>query len=293
MSLETLALERFDSLLETGDLLWKDVQPRHFSSSPFDFEFRVAASLIAKPQDKEQKKPDPSKVKRGAFDDDNPLFEIGKIGARHRLILNKFSVVRPQFVLPTVEFEPQRDPLTLDDFAAVWEVLSGLSESYMAIFNCGVDAGSSVGHKHLQVIPLPERYEKGFLPVLLNQIKEEESKEEVKQDHIHSLNSAPFKHAAWHIPKDVTASNLLDAWNRLCKSVNISEGQAHNLLLTRDLLVAIPRPKAWMGEGDGEFSANAASMAGIVWCKTEEQYNAWMKFGPMEALREFGIDTKP
>lgn len=288
MSLEKLALSNFDNLLESGDLLWKHVEPRHFTSQPFDFEFRVAASLISKPQDKEQKKPSPSeRQQRGAFDDDNPLFEIKKIGPRHRLILNKFSVVRPQFVLPTTEFEPQKDPLNEGDFAAIWEVLTGLSEKYMAIFNCGVDAGSSVGHKHLQVIPLPERYERGFTSVLLEQIKSQEDGD--RRDELHSLHDAPYRHAAYHLRKDVTPAQLLEIWNRLCDSVKISSGQAHNLLLTNDLIVAIPRPKAWMGTGDGEFSANAASMAGIVWCKTEAQYNAWMEFGPMKALKEFGF----
>lgn len=286
MALEAKALDRFDRLLEAGDLLWKDVKPRHFEAQPFDFEFRVAESLIAKPQDKEQKAPDPNEKKKGVFDDENELFEITKLGDRHRLILNKFSVVRPQFVLPTVAFEPQLDPLNLADFTAVWEVLSSLSNQYLAIFNCGVDAGSSVGHKHLQVIPLPERYERGFLTVLLNQIENAGD----QQDRIHSLAGTPFKHAAWRLSRDVHPPKILDIWNQLCESVSISKGQAHNLLLTRDLIIAVPRPKAWMGEGDGEFSANASSMAGIVWCKTEAQYNAWINFGPMKALREFGVD---
>lgn len=293
MALEEKALDHFDRLAEAGDLLWNEVSPRHFPSQPFDFEFRVAESLIPKPQDKEQKPQNPtnSAAKRGIFDDENPLFEIAKIGKRHRLILNKFSVVRPQFVLPTVEFEPQLDPLNLDDFSAVWEVLGGLSsEKYLAIFNCGVDAGSSVGHKHLQVIPLPERYERGFLSVLLEQVKEAE--ESGRRDCIHYLKNAPFKHAAWHLDRNTDAAQLLDIWRKLCESMNIIDGQAHNLLLTRDLIVAIPRPKAWIGEGDGEFSANASSMAGIVWCKTEAQYNAWLQYGPIKALRDFGYDPE-
>jgi ATP adenylyltransferase/5',5'''-P-1,P-4-tetraphosphate phosphorylase II len=293
MSLEAITLNRFDKLVENGDLLWQDVPPRHHSSSPFDFEFRVAASLISKPQDKEQKKTAPPETKRGAFDDENPLFEIQKLGPRHRLILNKFSVVRPQFVIPTIAFEPQKDPLNVGDFAAIWEVLSGLSDGkYMGIFNCGVDAGSSVGHKHLQVIPLPERYERGFLTVLLDQIKKSESTVETAQNQTHFLVDAPFKHAAWHLPRDVEAAELHEIWKHLCETVGIKEGQAHNLLLTRDLIVAIPRPKAWMGSGDGEFAANAACMAGVAWCKTEEQYNAWIAYGPMKALREFGVDAE-
>jgi ATP adenylyltransferase/5',5'''-P-1,P-4-tetraphosphate phosphorylase II len=294
--LETLALNRFDQLVKTGDLLWKNVPPRHHSSIPFDFEFRVAPSLISKPQDKEQKETAPSETNaRGAFDDENPLFEIQKLGPRHRLILNKFSVVRPQFVIPTTTFEPQRDLLNVDDFAAVWHVIKKLRSQYsIGIFNCGVEAGSSVGHKHLQVIPTPERNEKSFLTMLYDQIIMRALRgEHIEPDEIHVLAGAPFKHAAWYIPaeRDVEAAELHEVWQRLCADVGIEDGQAHNLLLTSDLMVAIPRPKAWMGSGEGEFAANAACMAGIVWCKTEAQYNAWKAYGPMKALREFGVDA--
>ena len=295
MSLETIALDRFDQLVKSGDLLWKNVPPRHHHSSPFDFEFRVAPSLISKPQDKEQKNIAPSETKRGAFDDENPLFEIQKVGPRHRLILNKFSVVRPQFVIPTTAFEPQRDPLNVGDIAAVWEVIRKLTpQYYIGLFNCGVEAGSSVGHKHLQVIPTPERNERSFLTMLYDQVILTAYAGKWKsQDTIHVLAGAPFKHAAWYIPQErgVEADELHAVWKRLCKTVGIEDGQAHNLLLTTDLIVAIPRPKAWMGSGDGEFAANAACMGGVVWCKTEEQYNAWRAYGPMKALRDFGVDA--
>ncbi|KAL1648717.1 hypothetical protein SLS58_001892 [Diplodia intermedia] len=99
-----------------------------------------------------------------AFSDDNPDFSLGQIGPKHNLILNKFSVVRPQFVLPTIDFESQNEPLSLADFQAVWEVLSSLENEYIAIFNCGVEAGASVGHKHLQIIPCPDSKEHKLFP---------------------------------------------------------------------------------------------------------------------------------
>ncbi|CZT17827.1 uncharacterized protein RCC_03663 [Ramularia collo-cygni] len=317
MSLEALALSRFDQLVASGDLLWQDVPPRYHPSTPFSFEFRVAASLISKPQDKQQipTAPVPSSTtattatkQRGAFDDENSLFEIlPNLGPHHRLILNKFSVVRPQFVIPTKNFEPQQNPLNAEDFAAIWQVLMDLPEEgsnnnkYMGIFNCGVNAGSSVGHKHLQVIPLPETIpeDENFLALLLKHIHESEETLQPEnkknpataaQTHF-TLPKTPFKHAAHPLnpSKPTSPETLLEIWNHLCNITNIHPGTAHNLLLTREIMVAIPRPKAWMGSGAGEFAANAACMAGMVWCKTEEQYNAWMEFGPMKALGEFGV----
>lgn len=90
-----------------------------------------------------------------AFADPNPDFTLGTIGSKHKLILNKFSVVRPQFVLPTLEFEPQSTPLNRSDTYAISDTLIRLDGDYMAIFNCGADAGASVGHKHTQIIPRP------------------------------------------------------------------------------------------------------------------------------------------
>jgi ATP adenylyltransferase/5',5'''-P-1,P-4-tetraphosphate phosphorylase II len=68
-------------------------------------------------------------------------------------VLNKFCVVRPQFVLHTVEYEHQDQGLNDGDLRAGWEALRALGDGYMVIFNGGEDAGASVAHKHLQIIP--------------------------------------------------------------------------------------------------------------------------------------------
>jgi ATP adenylyltransferase len=64
--------------------------------------------------------------------------------------------VRPQFVLHTIDVEPQIDGLDAEDFGAARDVLRQIGERYIGIFNCGKDAGASVEHKHLQVIPKAE-----------------------------------------------------------------------------------------------------------------------------------------
>jgi len=92
-----------------------------------------------------------------AFADESPLFSLGQVGNRHKLILNKYCVVRPQFVLHTIDFEPQQQALSKSDSSALWEALARFSDDYFAIFNCGADAGASVGHKHMQILPHPGR----------------------------------------------------------------------------------------------------------------------------------------
>ncbi len=92
------------------------------------------------------KKDDPGRREdRNAFADEDPDFSLGAAGPRHSLILNKYCVMRPQFILHTNEFERRSDPVSLADMAATWSVLGRLGASgYMAIYNCGVEAGSSL-----------------------------------------------------------------------------------------------------------------------------------------------------
>lgn len=64
--------------------------------------------------------------------------------------------MRPQYVLHTNVFVSQDDWLTEGDLTAAWEVLWGLESKHVIIYNCGVEGGSSVGHKHMQLLPLCE-----------------------------------------------------------------------------------------------------------------------------------------
>lgn len=81
------------------------------------------------------------------------------VGSAHRILLNKFSVYRPMLVLPTVEYEKQSDPLNRSDIEAAWVMLHAFHSDQMMIYNCGVNAGSSQGHKHMQVLPIPDPME--------------------------------------------------------------------------------------------------------------------------------------
>lgn len=122
------------------------------------FQFYVANGLTKKPRTAGSKKKTP------AFTSDPPEFTLGLFGPRHKLILNKYCAVRPQMVLHTTEFEPQDELLNADDFQAAWLALSSLGDKHTVIFNGGKDAGASLNHKHLQVVP---RSEKAGLGVLL------------------------------------------------------------------------------------------------------------------------------
>lgn len=126
------------------------------------FQFRSANSLTAKPILASN---DPGRMKdSNAFADTDPDFLLEHVGPEHTLILNKYCVVRPQYLLHTNVFVPQANHLTESDLSAAWSVLSRLENPNIVIYNCGFEGGSSVGHKHLQILPLPPKQEFDFFP---------------------------------------------------------------------------------------------------------------------------------
>ena len=56
-------------------------------------------------------------------------------------------------ILHTTLFVPQTDDLDSTDLAAAWAILRQMDTPQMIIYNCGVESGSSQGHKHVQIFP--------------------------------------------------------------------------------------------------------------------------------------------
>lgn len=65
----------------------------------------------------------------------------------------KYCVYKPMLILHTTLFAPQTSDLDLRDMSIAWAMLHAFSTPQMVIYNCGVEAGSSQGHKHLQMFP--------------------------------------------------------------------------------------------------------------------------------------------
>jgi hypothetical protein len=109
-------------------------------------------------------------AKNNPFLNPNPEEIITTLGSSHRLLINKYCVFRPMTVVTTIAYKRQTEDLVESDVHAVWSVLcafdsdgggsssnEGMGQSEaMMIYNCGVGAGSSQGHKHMQVLSLPE-----------------------------------------------------------------------------------------------------------------------------------------
>ncbi|RDL36063.1 uncharacterized protein BP5553_06675 [Venustampulla echinocandica] len=236
------------------------------------FQFRAATSLSIKPILESN---DPGRTEdRNAFSDDDPDFFLEHVGPAHTLILNKFCVVRPQYILHTNVFTPQSDSLSENDLSAAWSVFSRLEMPHIIIYNCGVEAGSSLGYKHLQILPRPPKQEFDFFPNTIG----------ISEDTC-TVPGIPFQHAVKRLSAKPSTSELVDVYQTLLTRANIGEAPAHNVIVVAEWMLVIPRvrPK------QGGLSANAAAMVGMVWVTKTDVLQEWLDHGPMRALCGFGV----
>jgi sulfate adenylyltransferase (ADP) / ATP adenylyltransferase len=184
-------------------------------------------------------------------------------------------------VLPSVKYAPQTDDLDRSDIAAAWAVLKEFKTPQMVIYNCGANAGSSQGHKHLQVFPLASLISQGLFPARATSSKHIENK----------ISSVPFKHFVLRITAAATARDVFEKYQRLLietrKALEAAQaGHDYNVIFTADWIALIPRRTAVWG---GPFGANAAGMLGIVTIPTKQQRNQWAELGYTEYLARLGI----
>lgn len=254
------------------------------------FQFYVAGGLIKKPRTAGSKKRAP------AFTGDSEDFTLGVFGTRHKLILNKYCAVRPQMVLHTIEFESQDDLLNAHDFNAAWLALMALGDQYMVIFNGGKDAGASLNHKHMQVIP---RAGRSGLESLLQGV--EDGAQGACAGHVlhryicidvrtatSGLEAVPYRLAVGALPMNPDGESLQQLFTSLRTKLYLKPDQPYNMILYHHHIVVIPRRTANI---DG-IDANAAGMTGDVWCSSEAQYEEWLRIGPMQLLQQFGVPVE-
>lgn len=237
-----------------------------------------------------------SKKRAPAFTGDSEDFTLGVFGTRHKLILNKYCAVRPQMVLHTIEFEPQDDLLNAHDFNAAWLALTALGDRYMVIFNGGEDAGASLNHKHMQVIP---RAGHSGLESLLQSAEDGAegayfglcivSRICIDIGTVSSgLEDVPFRLSVGALPKNPDGESLQQLFIALRTKLDLKPDQPYNMILYHHHMIVIPRRTANI---DG-IDANAAGMTGDVWCSSEAQYEEWLRIGPMQLLQQFGVPVE-
>lgn len=251
------------------------------------FEFRLCPTLSTKPS-----RPDSTSdiafaqlPKFGPGSDlvnADPGLVVTKVLETHLLVLNRYCVFRPQYLILTLDsYQKQTDTLDEADLSAAWSVLQNMKTDHFIIFNCGTEAGCSRLHKHMQVIPRPTGFT--LFP----------DKEDLDS------SATPFMYYIKRLDSQGKTSSdlpysLLETYKRLCTEAQAawqssvsetSEYFPHNMVLTQRWIMVIPRRKA---EVQGA-SANAAGMMGMVWVTNDNQLDQWKAFGPVKVLAELGV----
>lgn len=227
------------------------------------------------------------------MDHADPAFLVPSIATTptHKLILNKFCLFRPQYLLLTRDAtRRQGEALDAADLLAAWRVLGAVRPEGYVVYNGGRGAGGSRRHKHLQVLSLPGvdgeegggrglwPKDMGAMPYLWYEHRfewEGRGEEEV----VDGLVAAVGEHG------------------RLCREVlgvgeDGDEGRfEHNVILTRGRLVTIPRRRGTV-EGIKGHNVGAQGMLGLVWVGNEEQMEGWKAIGPVQVLAELGVVGK-
>lgn len=276
---EAQILKRFDELVESGDVRYdKETKVTTYIDDGFKFLFIVAPGLSSKPNTPEEKDVT-EQTKQTPLEPGSDIniagFEICDVGTKHRLCANKFCYTRPQLLLLTRDgFKRQYDPLDAVDLDAAWSVLQ---DDQFAFYNCGVPAGFSRLHRHIQFMPRPE----GFTTYL-----------DVDEDGGKGDSAVPFLYLRQAL--DGSGRGLKEIYDGLRREMAERstfrwEGQGtdcpHNLLMTRKWMAVIPRRCSVFGAA----SANAVGMIGLVPVTTMEGIEDWKSAGPLSVLREFGV----
>jgi sulfate adenylyltransferase (ADP) / ATP adenylyltransferase len=193
-----------------------------------------------------------------------------------------YCVHRPLLVLHTNKYKPQTGALDLSDFAAVLAIMNTMKTEQMVLYNCGVEAGSSQGHKHLQLLPAPG-------------IELFPDTDRIPGDRLNidpwSVSGVPFKHWAMRFPPHSTASHLLVRYQRLLEKTtevlgDVSAKIAYNVVIKRPWILLIPRTHA--RSRDGRAATNGAGLLGLVWVADQAERDDWTRVGMSDHLAYLG-----
>jgi ATP adenylyltransferase len=235
----------------------------------------------------------------------DPTLLIGAISTTHVCLLNKYNVVDRHLLIVTRAFEDQESPLQAADLRAALVCLHAIDG--LVFCNSGPAAGASQSHKHLQLVPFPlgpgaERFpfDRAVAAALDRGL-----------DHLPDL---PYRHqlvplpapppgvlgpppspvagllAANAMPRSDALAPVLRAYLDLVATFALErEGgrrlAPHNLLMTRDWMLVVPRASG----ACGTIEVNALGFAGALLARGEEGLAQVRETGPLEVLRRVAV----
>jgi ATP adenylyltransferase len=250
------------------------------------FLVRVVANLARKPSAGAS----PSGPPRNPFlPYDEDLF-VGALSDSHVALLNKFNVVERHLLMVTRSFVAQETELALADFEAARRVLR--EAPALVFYNSGAEAGASQPHRHLQAVPLPlfpgmrsafplaATYEAAVIAAQSNNSERSPL----------CRGTAPFEHRVsglrvFEVSAPEWAAAALAAYQGALGELKLKRASStpkpYNLLLTRELMVVVPRGR----EHFSGISLNALGFAGALLVRDEALLRAVQQHGPLSILQ--------
>ncbi|KAK0375369.1 hypothetical protein CLIM01_07268 [Colletotrichum limetticola] len=291
------SLLMFDDLVSRGKLFYSESKSDIVSHNGFEFEFRISPALKRKPY---LERDDPKRTAdKGPFLTPDPDFVVAQVGSHHALKLNLCCMYRPAFVLYTRLFEPQTQDLNFVDVEAARAVMIALKPTLgpqLMIYNCGVDAGSSQGHKHMQIFPQPTHFslypQKATSEIgkrLESQV--EAAAKRVPNAEINStIAGVPNLHFVLRLPQAATHEQACHSLERLVSAAReiattYGERSDYNVIMAEDWICVVPRRLV----GKDGVGANGAGMVGLVWLRDQTERDGWDSFGLTDHLVQLGV----
>jgi ATP adenylyltransferase len=188
----------------------------------------------------------------------------------HRVLLNKFSVLREHLLVVTREFEDQEQPLGERDFEALAICME--DAEVLAFYNGGTEAGASQRHKHLQVVTLPLSPRHSIpMDVALEK----------------PAPALPFRCAFTRLPAGQVSrpASMASTYRELHRAARLEFPQPYNLLVTHEWMLVVPRSR----DRFQDISINSLAFAGSYFVRDAKHAHVIAASKPMSVLASVAI----
>ncbi|CCD22185.1 bifunctional AP-4-A phosphorylase/ADP sulfurylase NDAI_0A00250 [Naumovozyma dairenensis CBS 421] len=248
-NISQLIKEKYDLAYNNGHLKFLQTDSRTVNDSNTGMQYVVsfAPSLLKKPERGDTpKNVDPL----GNSEPELTVLEDLFQDKEYKLVLNKYPIISEHSLLVTNEFKHQTSSLTSKELLQFYELIAHLDENneqsrHTIFYNCGPASGSSLDHKHLQLIKLPSDLSP-FQDKLLS--REYHFSSTIKNEEPLQDRNISFAHFVLPLPKSTNEIDetflqrcykiLLQKLKTVCQNETFI---SHNLILTKNWICLIPR----------------------------------------------------
>ncbi|MFP4134289.1 MAG: ATP adenylyltransferase family protein [Halothece sp.] len=248
------------------------------------FLVRILKTLIKKEAEKEKQ----AQHKEKTGEDFDPFLPyekdlfVSEISDTHICLLNKYNVVENHLLIVTREFEAQENLINHADFTALCACLQKVNG--LGFYNSGKDAGASVKHKHLQLVPYSLAPNLEQIPIT-PALKMAEFSGEIGEIPLFDFrHSFTWLNLNWEASPETIAQEILSYYQTLLQAVNGEDHTNYNFLMTREWMLIVPRKQ----EKFHSIGINSLGFAGAILVKNQAELQLVKQTSPLAVLASVG-----